>query len=127
MADFFCNSYVNLLYKPKDNDTNAPLLVRCLMAIQKMATDGPLDGAIDGPAGNYAISLFGTQSPQDGRCDKALENLGEISRQHTGRFTRVVLTLSRVNTNAHSQYIHWTLSVNLGRSEEVSQWSEMHI
>ena len=34
----------------------------------------PLDGAIDGPAGNYAISLFGSQPPQDGRSDKALEN-----------------------------------------------------
>ena len=88
--------------------------------------------AKDGPAGNYAISLFGSQPPGMDAVTKRWEirerYLG--GGQQTGRFTRVVLTLSRVNTNAQGQYIHWTLtlSVILGRSEEVvTQWNEMHI
>ena len=57
----------------------------------------PLDGAIDGPAGNYAISLFGSQPPRMDAVTKRWKirrDIEEATRQHTGRFTRVVLTLN---------------------------------
>ena len=57
----------------------------------------PLDGAIDGPAGNYAISLFGSHPPRMDAVTKRWKigrDIEEATRQHTGRFTRVVLTLS---------------------------------
>ena len=100
---------------------------RFLMPIQKMATDGSL-GCREGrrwSRGELCHQPLWHPAPQDGRSDKALENPGEISRwrrtTHGGQIHQVGVNFKLSQHKCpHSQYIHWTLSVNLGRC---SRWS----
>ena len=52
------------------------------MAIQKMATDGPLDGQ-RWPRGELCHQPLWQPAPRNGRSDKALGNQGEISWRRT--------------------------------------------